>query len=231
MITKEELNGCMITGMKKAITEKYMKLTRLMIEMREPISDDEQINDYMIQLQNRIEELENKYNKTLQKDLYLYITIRPKETTIQKLHEMMKKLSEYKWAKNKMEWVYEQEGHTEATMGTGAHIHLLFNNNKGYWSSNDNGKRGTRINKTGMIKKLKEVCEMYNIDCKEPHVMEIPEKYLKDKRDYMYGLKTGENNAGISKLDCVKIDKLWRKKEKFENYYWGADKSGDPPVQ
>ena len=98
MITKEEYNGCMITGMKKAITEKYMKLTRLMIEMREPISDDETINDSMIQLQNRIEELENKYNSKLQKDYYLYITIRPKETTIHKLHEMMKKLSEYKWA-------------------------------------------------------------------------------------------------------------------------------------
>lgn len=184
-----------------------------------------------MQLQNRIEELENKYNKTLQKDYYLYITIRPKETTIHKLHEMMKKLSEYKWAKDKMEWVYEQEGNDETTMGTGAHIHLLFNNNKEYWSANENGKRATRINKSGMIKKLKEVCTMYNIDCKEPHVMEIQEKYLKDKRDYMYGLKTGVNNAGIPKLDCCKIDKLWRQKEGFENYYWGADKSSDPPVQ
>ena len=47
----------------------------------------------------------------------------------------------------------------------------------------------------------------------------------------MYGLKTGVNDAGIPKENCVKIDKLWRLKEKFGNYYWGADKSGDPPVQ
>lgn len=231
MEQRQEYNTYRKTGIGKAITMLFYKNTNLKIKHNIPIYNDPYYDEHIQRIFKENEELEQIDKEAKDNAYYLFITIRPKDNTIEQLKEFIEKFTEYTWTKERCEWVYEQEGNSEESLGQGLHTHLLFDIHDAYYST---GGRGTKLNKKNVLKKLKELMIKNNINQAEPDVKEVPFKYGNDKREYMYGEKTGLTKKDkIPKKDIQIWDKIWRNlkklKEKYNNIFGATDKSDVAP--
>lgn len=91
----------------------------------------------------------------------------------------------------------------------GQHVHLLLkrNTNKYCFSQVKRNSKNT----------WDEWCDSDNPQIFNIH--ECPERFIKDKVDYMLGLKTGKN-----KPEKVAVDKVWREHLKIKEFYESDDK-------
>lgn len=227
---REEYRTYMKTGIGKAITMLFYKNTMLKIKNGLPIYDDPYFDEHIQRIYKENIEMETKEQEEKSNTYYLFITIRPKDNTIQELKNFMEKFTNYIWTKERCEWVYEQEGNSEMELGQGLHTHLLLDIHDAYYSTKN---RSTKLNKKNVLKNLKDKLLHFNINCPEPDIKEVPFKYADDKREYMFGTKTGDNAKGIPKKSIQLWDKIWRKnlniQEKYSNISGATDKSDVAP--
>jgi hypothetical protein len=104
----------------------------------------------------------------------------------------------------KVMYVLEQRGAKISEMGKGIHCHMLV-------------KRNLKYKPIKLIQNVKNSCKKIvgNIHNENQlNFRTVGEEYAKDKQDYITGVKTGDN-----KDKKQLIDKVFRKKEKIENFY------------
>lgn len=228
---REEYRTYMKTGIGKAITMLFYKNTMLKIKNGLPIYNNPYFDEHIQRIYEENIEMEKKEQEEKENVYYLFITIRPKDNTLEQLKNFTEKFTNYVWTKERCEWVYEQEGNSEKELGQGLHTHLLFDIHNAYFST---GERATKLNKKNVLKKLKEFLIKNNINCPEPDIKEVPFKYGKDKREYMYGEKTGIcKSKNVPKKEIQVWDKIWRNlnklDEKYTNISGATDKSDVAP--
>lgn len=103
------------------------------------------------------------------------------------------------------EYVFEQRGSTETEAGQGMHVHALVTTS----TNTADFKKRTQA-------KFVKLCG----NEKHVHISSVRPAWMEDKREYMRGKKTGEG-----KDVKVEIDKIWRVREKLEEYYIKPDAS------
>ncbi len=138
---------------------------------------------------------------------FLFITISPMDENYgEKFINEIKSIFSWSWV-NEMYFVLEQRGDTEEDMGRGAHTHILITD----WD-NEPSKAEKQI-----LEKFKKYVSPNLYGKKLKEVINFQTKkfeWLGDKMEYILGKKTDEG-----KPEKQTIDKLWRKKNNYENYY------------
>lgn len=213
----EKFNIARIQGQMKAVTMMSFELSKLKLKMginmygEGPEESRARANKYARQMFLELEEYRELEIKKFKKNYFLFITIRPKETTVEKLLKFWERISKYKWTKNRMLMCIEQIGETENTIGKGVHMHILYKIEQAYYS--DKG-RATAVNKTNLLKKLKEYLTEENIDCKEPDIRE------KTYEEGLINIKYMKGKKQDDKMEAVKWNKEFRENYKLNELYW-----------
>ena len=157
--------------------------------------------------QNYMEAEKIRQKNLKEKRGFLFITISPEDGKFtQEFIEDVKSIFSWSWI-NEMWFVFEQRGDCESNMGRGAHAHILISD----W---DNEKSKAEKQITEKFRKYVGA-KLYGKKLKEVlNVLDKKMEWMPDKMEYILGTKTDEG-----KPEKQAMDKLWRKKNSYENYY------------
>lgn len=160
------------------------------------------ISPYCTQIRKQRDELREKQAARLG-TLWLWLTISPKKEI--KLKEFLEKVEKFAERKMFEDYLYviEQRGQSEEELGKGFHAHLLL-------------KRSMKYKQNKIISNSKNTFKkMTNVDNHDIFNYHwCPEEYLKDKKEYILGTKTG-----CEKDKKQFFDVLFREKNNLNIYY------------
>jgi len=140
-----------------------------------------------------------QYQKLKSIDSFQWVTVNPKpETSFESFKKDVDKYVNQKHIEA-AEYVYEQRGSNDDTMGQGFHVHLLVK---------------TKTNKADFEKRTRAKFSKYCGNDKHIYMKSCPLKFIKDKQAYMRGEKIEPG-----KETKCEIDKLWRIKNNLNQYY------------
>lgn len=148
-------------------------------------------------------------SKFVKDDTLYWVTVNPKDDV--ELLTFISHVEKYVRQKHVdgAEYVYEQRGDSEATQGKGMHVHMLVKTN----TKPADFKKRTFAKFKGLVGNDKHVW-----------VTPCPSQFLKDKRAYMQGHKTG---AGKD-VKC-EFDTIWRRQNCLQSYYIVGNAFDTPP--
>ncbi len=161
----------------------------------------------VVLMKKRLDILETLTKKTRSngvKPYWIWMTVRPKDGSdfsnfqcLVKQLVMRKHVAEYLY-------VYEQVGESFSDLGNGFHFHLLLLTTPDRPKPSELAKNFKNT--------FKQICNIKTGAC---HIItKCPDKFVRDKVDYMLGNKTG-----IGKDIKQVADRLWRKSNNLKNFY------------
>lgn len=187
-------------ALKDVSTEFYKKLykMKLVLNKSNKYITKETFTEF-VEVSQQFKQLHNYYHQ------FITISLPPVfKENLGKLQGLMSKLLKWKWI-DQWEYTIEQRGITPETLGEGIHIHLINKNPK-------ITKRPSHI--------VREVSKLFNIkknfvDVETSNDQEL----LETRRKYIRGEKKD------TKMDAVKMDKLFRKNNNLALVYTNASSS------
>lgn len=141
---------------------------------------------------------------------YMFVTINPKEGySLANFKKKVEKISK-KTCFADVLYVYEQRGLLQdKSLGKGFHAHMLI-------------KRNLNYKPIKLIQNIKNSCKKVVGNINADYCLNfqvVGEDYALDKKEYILGKKTGEDEHGTKKCDKQEADIFWRDINKLESYY------------
>lgn len=171
------------------------------------LTGDKELDDKIKKLYEKKTNGKNKRGKYLDKTICYFVTIKPKNCTVDSLKKIIEFIKTNSVANSPklLYYVFEQRGETEKNMGTGGHIHCLVSNTcKPSLVKRCIFRASSKINKT-------EKC-VGDESC--IHVVSVESSsHLNNAINYMNGEKKPEK-----KQKC-EINKIWRKSNNLMDFY------------
>lgn len=140
---------------------------------------------------------------------YLWVTINPKDDVA--LSDFRKKVDKIstKTCFADVLYAYEQRGSSTTSLGKGFHAHILV-------------KRNLKYKPIKLIQNIKNSCKKIVGNINADYCLNfqvVGEDYAKDKKEYILGIKTGEDEHGVKKSAKQQYDSIWRDKEQIKKFY------------